>query len=85
MVTNSDRANWAGQAVVAHNVAGHAGVARNAASCVYGLGPELQLLDLLCNLQHWADCNGVDFAVALKNAQGIYAEEKQEEQDNDTN
>lgn len=75
MTTNSDRANWAGQAVEAHN----------AASCVYGLEPELQLLDLLCNLQHWADCNGVDFAVALKNAQGMYAEEKQEDQNDGTN
>lgn len=75
MTTNSDRANWAGQAVLAHNVA----------TGVYDLEPELQLLDLLCNLQHWADSIDLDFAVALKNAQGMYAEEKQEDQDDDKN
>lgn len=75
MTTNSDRANWAGQAVLAHNVA----------TGVYDLEPELQLLDLLCNLQHWADSTDLDFAVALKNAQGMYAEEKQEDQDDDNN
>jgi hypothetical protein len=40
--------------------------------------PITVLGDLLCDLMHWCDRNEVSFAEALENAQGNYADETRE-------
>lgn len=64
-VTNEDRARWAGEAVEFF--------AKE--SRMQEEDKELVLGDLLCDLQHWADANEVDFAEALMNGMSNYAYE----------
>lgn len=39
------------------------------------------LMDLLCNLRHWADVTGIDFAEQDEKAVAIYNEEVEEDRD----
>lgn len=59
---NSDRAKWAGDAIVAFMF-------------TTGTEPENVLSDLLCDLMHWADRREECFESALEHARWHYAEE----------
>ena len=59
---NGDRAAWAESAIVAFEAA-------------TGTDREDALADLLCDLMHWADRNGADFASQLDRAYRNYEEE----------
>lgn len=45
------------------------------APAVFRENPQSTLIDLLCDLHHWADRNGIDFAVARSSADSHYNKE----------
>ena len=59
---NDSRATWAGEAL-------------NAFQRLTGTDDGDILYDLLCDLMHWSDRNGVDFAETIEKAKRCYADE----------
>jgi hypothetical protein len=63
---NEDRADWADQALEAFG---------QASGGDYLEDPRSNLVDLLCDLRHWADRNDIDFSAALRMSEVHYHEE----------
>ena len=74
-VTNDDRAEWAGEALRAF-----ARKTRQLKGDRWDDDLENVVGDLLCDLMHLCDRDGVDFARVLKNARGNYKEERASEE-----
>lgn len=68
-VTNDDRAEWAQAALEAFRDACHMGEEEG----------EIVLQDLLTDLCHWADREGVDWPAALARGMSNYQEEKEDD------
>lgn len=74
-ISNDDRAAWAEVALLAF--ARRTGMLKEQDEMgnIEGEDPFLVLADLLADLGHWCDRNGVDFPSALTHAAGHYAAE----------
>lgn len=70
--TNEDRAEWAWRALEAF--AKQTGQDTNGGDLKYDR--EIVVSDLLCDLMHLCDRDGIDFNLALQNGQDNYREEK---------
>ena len=71
MMTNAIRAARAGAALEAY--------ARFLDDDPRSFGPDELLSDLLCDLRHWADANGLDFQLTCGSAAISYEAEREEE------
>lgn len=65
---NDDRASWAQHAIDAH------GEITGATAAGDG---DCNFADLLCNLMHWCDREGIDIHEALNDAHDLYRQETQ--------
>ena len=69
-VTNTDRANWAGQAI--QTFVQSTQTERE--------DPQTVISDMLCDAMHWCDRNNVDFDKALVDARANHSFESQHHQ-----